>query len=367
MGERLLSEAVSGNLHKAYIESLRDGSGLARYLDNLKERGENHPCCYLRQLTDIQGNTMPLNDLQDVVSIMKTYAMFDQSQKTIAYQIDRVFDDDNEWNSVMTDDGYRFYLQGDTTFTKSSEKASVVGHWAKAVQSHIDEAKRTGSAKIASLALGQYVGYCLDAKAREKQHGGGRGSSTSWLSKLFLAVCEVKWPQKYAFKFLVICMIFSEYTGPWMEVLLSRFMRAYYVDGGFSIAWAGISTSSLGFTKLSSKERSEYWKDKSDWVNQHTQMKANGLSEFHRRMSLLQQKLATAAAPVAAKLDETVARQREHIVKIFAKYQKLIGDPDLYTEMAPKLVERINKEYEVARALRDAHREYAQWKVACGL
>lgn len=83
----------------------------------------------------------------------------------------------------------------------------------------------------------------MNSPNRQKQHDSRSGSG--WLSMLVRDICDSQWHGKYSIKFFVVCLLSDDTTASWAEIILSRYLRAYVIDGGLSIVWAGKSTNSL--------------------------------------------------------------------------------------------------------------------------
>jgi hypothetical protein len=103
----------------------------------------------------------------------------------------------------------------------------------------------------------QYVGYELNATIQCK--GYENRNSANRLSLLMSKVCEFQWPVRYSLKFYVICLFTDKPMGQLCEVVLSRYLHAYTVNGGLDIDWAGKSTSNLALPVEIDAERQVFW------------------------------------------------------------------------------------------------------------
>jgi hypothetical protein len=84
----------------------------------------------------------------------------------------------------------------------------------------------------------------------------------------------------------VICLILDPGLGQLCEVVFCRYLRAYTVNGGLSIDWAGKSISSLALPELTDAERDDFWARKQQWVENNTDFTANVTAELLRRKAL---------------------------------------------------------------------------------
>jgi hypothetical protein len=90
----------------------------------------------------------------------------------------------------------------------------------------------------------------------------------------------------YRLKFYVICLILDPGLGQLCEVVFCRYLRAYTVNGGLSIDWAGKSISSLALPEATDAERDDFWSRKQQWVENNTDFTANVTLEGQRRKAL---------------------------------------------------------------------------------
>jgi hypothetical protein len=124
----------------------------------------------------------------------------------------------------------------------------------------------------------------MNAAKRRKGHESR--NSASWLSLLVSDICETQWPGLYRLKFYVICLILDPGLGQLCEVVFCRYLRAYTVNGGLSIDWAGKSISSLALPEATDAERDDFWSRKQQWVENNTDFTANVTLEGQRRKAL---------------------------------------------------------------------------------
>jgi hypothetical protein len=281
MDEELLIAAVAGNVQKAYRDSVRDGTDLARYVDRLNMRAADHPSCYVRTLTDEDGNSPTIGEMNDLVRIIDGYSWQNREDDEFHYQMDLQLSAarGESWTLGETKKGKRFALAADG-HEVSPERVKQLEKWVLACNRRIDRCTSTTMEPPM-----QYVGYAVNLDPQKAQHG---GSSTSWFTELVQAACKVLFGTKYGFHMLSICLVPNEQLGPWAEVVLSRFLRAYATDGGFSIAWAGISTKRLGLSNHSKAERQAFWQDTKTWIEANTPVDQNAKTELSRRKAYYQ-------------------------------------------------------------------------------
>ncbi|KAL6711764.1 hypothetical protein ACN47E_002807 [Coniothyrium glycines] len=294
MNEDVLIECIAGNIDRAYHQSKKDGTALADYLDKLFLRSKTHPSCYVRVLTDDDGNSMPLDEYEQLLAAAEAYCGNDDIAVREAFQIDLVADVDDSDSSDSQHSGWtlddsrkglrRHFKTGATDVSESRRK--VLRAWIKAGKERVTHCEIFKAGLEPPI---QYVGYAFDAQNRKKGHE--RRSTASWICQLVSDICTVKWPQKYSLKFYVVCLLSDQPMGQFSEIILSRYFRAYVVHGGLSIDWAGKSTESLTLSKLSQEDQDQFWPEKQEYIRKELDFMANFDKEIDRRYLLQKREL----------------------------------------------------------------------------
>ncbi|KAI4953375.1 hypothetical protein J4E86_006918 [Alternaria arbusti] len=319
MNEQVLIEAIAGNIDLAYQKSQSDGTDVASYIDKLRDRASFHPSVYVRPLTDTNGSAMSLDHYEQMLDIAERYCGRDVLHAEEAYDIDSVADEDIDnssqtmnsqgdtgWSLEDSENGIRRHLQ--TSANEFSEsRAKCLRAWIAAGRARINHCRSQGIGLAPPM---QYVGYAMNATNRRKGHESR--NSASWLSLLVSDICAVQWPGLYSLKFYVIALIVDPQMGQLCEIIFSRFLRAYTVNGGLNIDWAGKSTSSLFLSTKSDAERQDFWERKREWVRMNLDYEANGDVELERRKALYEGEFKKQIAAA----NERTAQGNEKIAKI---------------------------------------------------
>jgi hypothetical protein len=340
MDDRALLQAIAGNIAQAYLNSKNKRGDLAKHLDKLYERSKIQPSCYVRTLTDQKGESVSLQDLNDLMLVMHGYVTRAHEKDNESCAIDRCAQPD--WTMEDSVKGKRHFLETDASEI-SVPRVKLVKTWCHAISERLALCTATNSTTLQTPL--QYIGYALDATKRKVQH---EGSSTSWFTELVKAACKVLFGDKYNFSFLVICLIEDEALGPWVEAILSRFMRAYATDGGFSIAWAGISTRSLGLGNMSLPDRQQFWGKMTAWIEAETPIMANIKKETTRRKAYHDKLLAEKKAEVLARIDKGIESQKDFVKKATRAHDIVERNRETFTREKPDLVKGVDKDYELA-------------------
>jgi hypothetical protein len=290
MNEEVLIETIAGNIDLAYLKSRAAGTDVAQYIDKLRDRASYHPSCYVRPLTDTNGSAMSLDHYEQMLDIAERYCERSVAHATEAYNIDCIADEEESqttdsqdttgWSLDDSRKGIRRHLQTSAN-AFSESRAKCLRAWVVAGRARIRHCRSQGINLAPPI---QYVGYAMNAAKRRKGHESR--NSASWLSLLVSDICETQWPGLYRLKFYVICLILDPGLGQLCEVVFCRYLRAYTVNSGLSIDWAGKSISSLALPELTDAERDEFWVRKQQWVENNTDFTANVTAELLRRKAL---------------------------------------------------------------------------------
>ena len=290
MNEEVLIETIAGNIDLAYLKSRAAGTDVAQYIDKLRDRASYHPSCYVRPLTDTNGSAMSLDHYEQMLDIAERYCERSVAHATEAYNIDCIADEEESqttdsqdttgWSLDDSRKGIRRHLQTSAN-AFSESRAKCLRAWIVAGRARIRHCRSQGINLAPTI---QYVGYAMNAAKRRKGHESR--NSASWLSLLVSDICETQWPGLYRLKFYVICLILDPGLGQLCEVVFCRYLRAYTVNGGLSIDWAGKSISSLALPELTDAERDDFWARKQKWIEKNTDLTANVTLEGQRRKAL---------------------------------------------------------------------------------
>jgi hypothetical protein len=353
MDSRVLLHCIAGNIAQVYVNSKMKGGGFAQYLEKLYERSAIQPSCYVRTLSDKMGRSISPDDLSKLMVLIHGYASRAHEQDAESCAIDTCMQPDRTTEDSIK--GKRYFLETDASEI-SVPRVKLVRAWCQAINERLKHCNTSGKTLEPPL---QYVGYALNAQKRQAQHD---GSSTSWFTELVKAACKVLFGDKYAFTFHVVCLIDNEIIGPWTEAILSRFMRAYATDGGFSIAWAGVSTKSLGLGNWNPSERQQYWARMTEWVAKETPLYANIKLETTRRRGYHDRLLAQEKAEIHAERDKIVDGQRDFVRMALRTHELLERDRERYTREMPDKVEKADRNYELAVEIQDVWRRHEALK-----
>jgi hypothetical protein len=133
-----------------------------------------------------------------------------------------------------------------------------------------------------------------------------------------------------------------------MEAVLSRFMRAYATDGGFSISWAGISTKRLGLPDHSKAERQAFFEDTITWIKANTPLDQNAKTELGRRKAYNQRRLDEVRSEQLAKIDKVKAEKQLGVDMAIQAHKLVEGVRQQRAASDPQLVEKVDRNYEIA-------------------
>lgn len=283
MEEEIIPEIAKGNICKAYLQSRESNGTLHLRLDENKQRGKGHPAIYVRSCVDDNGDSMLVSDAARVARYMLRYISEDSliKQRMAKYccQIDRTFlEDQEDWTIDESEAGNRRYLQTKAS-TRSETRVQTVKTFAQALR------LRTSALDPVEARLEpplQYCGYSDETDRRDSSHS-KYGSSSSWLTGLFMAICRTLYKTTYRMRPFVVCLIGEERQGPIAEMILTRLSRAYYhTGGGFSIGLAGSSMRSILMSTLDARERAAAWRNHQDWLVKATPYEQNMDKEIVR-------------------------------------------------------------------------------------
>ena len=233
---------------------------------------------------------MSLDHYEQMLDIAERYCERSVAHATEAYNIDCIADEEESqttdsqdttgWSLDDSRKGIRRHLQTSAN-AFSESRAKCLRAWIVAGRARIRHCRSQGINLAPTI---QYVGYAMNAAKRRKGHESR--NSASWLSLLVSDICETQWPGLYRLKFYVICLILDPGLGQLCEVVFCRYLRAYTVNGGLSIDWAGKSISSLALPELTDAERDDFWARKQKWIEKNTDLTANVTLEGQRRKAL---------------------------------------------------------------------------------
>ncbi|KAF3035502.1 hypothetical protein E8E11_004667 [Didymella keratinophila] len=144
--------------------------------------------------------------------------------------------------------------------------------------------------------------------SRKRQHESG-GASSSWLLQCIEAIMKARhWNPFVGHDF--VAFISEEAAAPVAEILTTRFARAYYYAGGFNIAQAGASTSSISLIDETEDERKRLWGLWLGWIEKKTPYLKNQEEELQTREEMQARKFR---ADVRA--DEEIARNVKRVLR----------------------------------------------------
>jgi hypothetical protein len=174
--------------------------------------------------------------------------------------------DTESWEREYTSEGKRLAFITDTHHA-SPTRVKLIENWLNACRQRIAASTAWNQATIDSPL--QYVSYALKAS--------NESPPTNWFIELIKAACAVTFEARYSFQMFTICLIPIEPLGPWIQVLLSRFMRAYATDGGFGTTWPGLRPKPSG---RSTAQQVTYMQETNTWISATTPMDANAKIEL---------------------------------------------------------------------------------------
>ncbi|KAI8941321.1 hypothetical protein NX059_002548 [Plenodomus lindquistii] len=269
---------------------------------------------------------MSLDDYEQMLDIAEKYCSRDVAYVSVCYAVDSAAIDptasqtqtqtqsqtpSQSWTIDDSRRGLRRHLQTDTT-DFSESRAKTLRAWIAAGRARIRRCRNMGTRLNPPI---QHVGYVPNSK--DRMIGNEGRNSANWLSLLAIDICQTQWPDKYSLKYFVICLLFDEPMAPFSETILTRFLRAYIVDGGLSIDWAGESIASLELPDMTAEEERDFWNDKQDYIRQNTDYDANVKKEHRCRMAYYKRNM-----------DAKKARLRESIARRDMKFSEFIQNRD---------------------------------------
>ena len=157
----------------------------------------------------------------------------------------------------------------------------------------------------------------------------------------------MRWPGLYSLKFYVICLITDQFDGLFCEIVFSRFLRAYAVNGGLNIDWAGKITPDLSLPTKSDVERLSFWTDKQEWVRMNTDYEAKVHAELKRRSALYEAEFKKQIAAA----NERTAQTNEKIGKVRALSDEVKATVDYIKEHGGELDAEKEAQIEESRRL----------------
>lgn len=350
MNEEVLIEAIAGNIDLAYQKSQSTGTDIAKYIDKLRDRASFHPSVYVRPLTDTNGSAMSLDHYEQMLDIAERYCGRDVLHAEESYHIDCVADNSSDENSQAgssqddacwfledSKNGIRRHLQTGAN-ESSHNRTQCLRAWIAAGRARINYCRNQGIGLAPPM---QYVGYAMNANGHESR------DSACWLSLLVSDICAVRWPGLYSLKFYVICLITDQFDGLFCEIVFSRFLRAYAVNGGLNIDWAGKITPDLSLPTKSDVERLSFWTDKQEWVRMNTDYEAKVHAELKRRSALYEAEFKKQIAAA----NERTAQTNEKIGKVRALSDEVKATVDYIKEHGGELDAEKEAQIEESRRL----------------
>jgi hypothetical protein len=162
--EQLLLSAVSGNVAKACKESSRNGTSLARHINVVSKRAEEHALCSVTVLAGNAGNSLSVADLETLVTTVDAYISTARIHDCLSYQIDSCMrsanSDAEPWKCEYSSEGKRLALLTETHHA-SPARVKLIEKWLNACRQRIADIAACNQATIEPPL--QYVSYTLKA------------------------------------------------------------------------------------------------------------------------------------------------------------------------------------------------------------
>lgn len=166
---------------------------LAATLEQYRQRADDHPCIYVRSLSDEHGNLLTVDHAKKLLEYLVMYTAHlggeDLSRDDLEFLYDVDAKHDQYWTERKTANGQRRLLMttsGDHPKERISDaRVKYLKHFCASFKAHIDAAEENG---VLVLQL-QYVGYARKA-GEPKQHE-AHGKSANWLAILVQSILSV--------------------------------------------------------------------------------------------------------------------------------------------------------------------------------
>ena len=267
MQPEVIQVIIHGGIEVVYQNNL----DIQDHLDMLyTHAAEPSPSIYIYTIVDRQGEHVSADHLAQVSRVLRTYArpkppyvdkVDYETWSTTVSMIDGAFGERVESIDEPTfQPRYLPSTRDDTTSRRRTLLTFLDGMDAQLLKPNVEQN---------GLPL-QYIGYAMDAQAREAQHQ-KRGASSNWLSTLVQSTLEALNPRIYHMRLRVICPIVDPSQGVIAECVLTRLANSYYHGGrGFNIAPAGKSMESIRKLDTPPDEREVFWANQYLWVRDNT-------------------------------------------------------------------------------------------------
>jgi hypothetical protein len=145
-----------------------------------------------------------------------------------------------------------------------------------------------------------------------------------------------------------ICIIAIEPLGPWIEVILGRFMRAYATDGGFGTTWPGLCPRLAG---SSTGQQITYMEETNTWIEANTPIDANAKIEVARCTAYCARDIQQKKSDFRRRIDKRLEKQKSFIEAATEAHRLVEKDRTRGTGWNPELVKSVDKAYEDAQEL----------------